>query len=52
MKKLIAFDMDGTLAPSKSKMHDIMVDLLNELLTVFDVLIISGGKYQFLRPKY
>lgn len=49
MKKLIAFDLDGTLAPSKSKMHDIMVDLFNELLQKFEVLIISGGKYELFQ---
>ncbi len=49
MKKLIAFDLDGTLAPSKSMVHKVMADLLNELLTKFDVLIISGGKYELFQ---
>ncbi len=45
MKKLIAFDLDGTLAPSKSPLPDRMSFLLNELLDRFQVCIISGGKF-------
>ncbi len=45
MKKLIAFDLDGTLAPSKSLLPDRMGTLLNQLLDHFQVCIISGGKY-------
>lgn len=45
MKKLIAFDLDGTLAPSKSPLPDRMAELLNELLEKFQVCIISGGKF-------
>lgn len=46
MKKVIAFDLDGTLAPSKSTMHDRMSELLGGLLDYFDVCIISGGKFE------
>ena len=45
MKKLIAFDLDGTLAPSKSLLPDRMGTLLSQLLDHFQVCIISGGKY-------
>jgi len=46
MKKLIAFDLDGTLAPSKSTIPKRMATLLNELLEKFEVCVISGGKYE------
>ena len=46
MKKLIAFDLDGTLAPSKSMLDPKMASLLNELLEHFEVCIISGAKYE------
>lgn len=49
MKKLIAFDLDGTLAPSKSTMPKRMAELLNQLLESFEVCIISGGKYELFQ---
>lgn len=49
MKKLIAFDLDGTLAPSKSTLPKRMTGLLNELLERFEVCIISGGKYELFQ---
>lgn len=49
MKKLIAFDLDGTLAPSKSTLPGRMAELLNQLLVDFHVCIISGGKYELFQ---
>ena len=46
MKKLIAFDLDDTLAVSKSAISDRMGSLFVELLDHYDVCIISGGKYE------
>jgi phosphomannomutase len=46
MKKLIAFDLDGTLAPSKSTLLPRMTLLLNQLLVKYQVCIISGAKYE------
>jgi HAD superfamily hydrolase (TIGR01484 family) len=46
MKKLIAFDLDGTLAPSKSPAHDRMTTALAGLLDNFQVCVISGGKFE------
>ncbi len=43
MRKLIVFDLDGTLAESKSSLDDEMAELLNSLLGVAKVAIISGG---------
>lgn len=45
MKKLIAFDLDGTLAPTKSAVPDHMAGLLKELLDKYEVCVISGGKF-------
>jgi len=45
MKKVIAFDLDGTLAPSKSPLPDRMGLALSELLERFQVCVISGGKF-------
>jgi HAD superfamily hydrolase (TIGR01484 family) len=46
MKKLIAFDLDGTLADSKSPAEDRMTELLTRLLDKFEVCVISGGKFE------
>jgi phosphomannomutase len=51
MKKLIGFDLDGTLAPSKSPLPDRMEALLSKLLEKFQVCIISGGKYQLFQTQ-
>ena len=45
MKELIVFDLDGTLAESKSPMAKEMAALLNSLLGVVKVAIISGGAW-------
>jgi phosphomannomutase len=45
MKKLIVFDLDGTLAPSKSSVDDDMAVLLHDLLGVVKVAVISGGDW-------
>jgi phosphomannomutase len=52
MKKLIAFDLDGTLAPSKSHFEPRMVKLFNKLLETFQVCVISGGKYQLFQEQF
>jgi len=44
-KKVIAFDLDGTLAESKSPLPDRMSELLNDLLGIYHVCVISGGKF-------
>jgi phosphomannomutase len=45
MKKLIVFDLDGTLAESKSPLDGKMAVLLHDLLSVVKVAIISGGDW-------
>ncbi|MDB5185894.1 MAG: family hydrolase [Candidatus Saccharibacteria bacterium] len=44
-KKLIAFDLDDTLAVTKSPISDQMSKLLIDLLDEYEVCIISGGKF-------
>lgn len=44
-RKVIAFDLDGTLAPSKSPLPDRMAELLDQLLEQYHVCVISGGKF-------
>jgi len=45
-RKAIAFDLDGTLAPSKSPLPDRMAKALNDLLDNYQVCVISGGKFE------
>jgi phosphomannomutase len=45
VKSLIIFDLDGTLAKSKSALEKSMADLLDKLLTVAKVAVISGGAW-------
>lgn len=45
MKKLIVFDLDGTLAESKSPLDPEMATLLGKLLSFVKVAIISGGDW-------
>jgi hypothetical protein len=45
MKKLIVFDLDGTLAESKSSLDAEMAGLLNALLRIVKVSVISGGDW-------
>ncbi len=46
MKKVIAFDLDGTLAESKSPLPDRISELLDRLLSKFEVCVMSGGKFE------
>ena len=49
MPKLIFFDLDGTLAPSKSELDEEMAELLRQLLRETKVCVVSGGSLkQFL----
>lgn len=45
MKKLIVFDLDGTLAESKSPVDAEMAALLRDLLGIVKVAVISGGNW-------
>jgi hypothetical protein len=45
LPRLVAFDLDDTLAPSKSALDPTMIDLLVKLLGVTEVCVISGGQF-------
>jgi hypothetical protein len=45
MKKLIVFDLDGTLAESKASIDADMSQLLHDLLGIVQVAVISGGDW-------
>jgi hypothetical protein len=45
MKRLIVFDLDGTLAESKSSLDAGMAVLINSLLSIAKTAVISGGAW-------
>ncbi|MFZ1360838.1 MAG: HAD-IIB family hydrolase [Candidatus Saccharimonadales bacterium] len=45
-KKVIAFDLDDTLAVTKSPISDRMSELLIKILDHYEICIISGGKFE------
>lgn len=49
--KLVAFDLDGTLAESKAALSDEMVEKLNQLLKLVPVCIITGGNEHQIRTQ-
>ncbi len=51
-KKLIAFDMDGTLTPSKSKLQPDMAKVFGKLLETHKLSITSGGSYQTFQKQF
>ena len=46
VKELVVFDLDGTLAASKSSIDAEMAKLLSSLLSVIKVAVISGGAWR------
>jgi phosphomannomutase len=48
-KDLIVFDLDGTLARTKSPMDSEMAKILEQLLKVKKVAVIGGGKYEIFQ---
>jgi phosphomannomutase len=47
--RLLAFDLDGTLAVSKSPISPQMASLLGRVIRRFDVCVISGGAFEQLQ---
>ena len=45
MKRIVAFDLDGTLAVSKQPLDDDMAGRINDLLAICPVCVISGGDW-------
>ncbi|MFA5652374.1 MAG: HAD-IIB family hydrolase [Candidatus Paceibacterota bacterium] len=50
-KKIIVFDLDGTLAESKQSLDQEMADLLSQLLDIKKVAIITGGGFPQLQKQ-
>ncbi len=50
--KLVAFDLDGTLAESKSQLTKEMADLLTRLLDKMHVAIVSGAAFQQFEKQF
>jgi HAD superfamily hydrolase (TIGR01484 family) len=46
IRRVVAFDLDNTLAESKSPITGEMAGLLDRLLARFQVCVISGGKFE------
>lgn len=46
MKKILAFDLDDTLAITKSEISDRMSNLLGRVLEHYDVCVITGGRFE------
>ncbi|PIN52615.1 HAD family hydrolase [Trueperella pyogenes] len=51
MYSLLAFDLDDTLAPSKSPLPERMAAALRDLLDLHDVCVISGGNFDQFRTQ-
>ena len=51
-KKLIVFDMDGTLTPSKAPLQRDMARLLERLLERKTVAVIGGGRYEQFQRQF
>src|SRR3989344_3572499 len=52
MKKVVIFDLDGTLTASKSPLDSEMAGLLGKLLGVAKVAVISGGSYAQFQKQF
>ena len=52
MKKFLAFDMDDTIAVTKSPISDRMVQAFESILENYDVCIISGGNYKLFHKQF
>jgi phosphomannomutase len=44
-RRVLAFDLDGTLAVTKSPLSVTMADLLSRALDLFEICVISGGSF-------
>ena len=51
MKRIIGFDLDDTLAITKSPISDRMAEILSRLLDNYDVCVITGGTFQQIKKQ-
>ena len=52
MKKLLAFDMDDTIAVTKSPISERMATAFTNILDNYDICIISGGNYNLFEKQF
>ncbi len=50
--KLVVFDLDDTLAQSKTPMDDEMADLVKQLIAQKKMAVIGGGKYELFKWQF
>ena len=50
-RRLIGFDLDGTLAVTKSPIPDLIAERLADLLALVDVCVVSGGDFVQFRQQ-
>ena len=51
-KNLIVFDLDGTLAPTKSSIDKEMGKLVENLLKIKKMAVIGGGKFELFEEQF
>ena len=51
MKKIIAFDLDDTLAITKSPITDRMSEILGRLIEKYEICVITGGKFEQIKSQ-
>ena len=51
MKKIIGFDLDDTLAITKSPISDRMADILGRLLENYEMCVITGGTFHQIKKQ-
>ena len=52
MKKLIVFDLDGTLTKSKTNLDKEMSEVMTTLLNKYKVAVIGGGSYEQFKRQF
>lgn len=52
MKKVLVFDLDGTLTESKTVMEDRMSAIMGNLLDSFHLCVISGGSFEQFKKQF
>ncbi len=51
-KKLVIFDLDGTLAESKSELDEEMANLISDLMKKMIISVISGGSFKQFEKQF
>ena len=51
-KKIVAFDVDGTLTASKTLITDSMANLIKKLIQKKEVIAIAGGSFEQMKTQF